>query len=80
MTHLHYFNQSRVALNMEVKFHPPLMELLAIYSMSDFEGKLGEIALYCGIEIDGYYADGALDKMCQVLYHELQLKRKVILH
>lgn len=65
---------------MEVKNHPALMELLGNYSADDFPGKIGEIAAYCNIAMDGMYIDSELDNLCVILYHKLQQMRKIILH
>ncbi len=77
---LEYFNPERIALSMEVKNHQPLMEQLALYEMDDFGGKIGEIAAYCNIAMDGVYSQEDLDRLCKILYRKLLDKRKVIIH
>lgn len=77
---LEYFNQARIALNVEVKNHPPLMEQLALYESDDFPGKIGEIAAYCNIAMDGVYSQDDLDRLCSILHGKLLSRRKVIIH
>jgi hypothetical protein len=79
-TKLEFFHPSRIALNLEVKNHSGLLELLAQYEQDDFIGKLGEIAAYCNIALDGVYSQGDLDKLCDILCGKLRKKRSIIIH
>ena len=75
---LQYHSIPRQELNRETAKHPDLAPLLASYAADDFAGRIGEIAAYCGIIMDGYYDAEQLDKACIVLIYELKSKRAAI--
>lgn len=77
---LEFFAQSRIALHMEVKKHPPLIELLSQYEVDDIGGRIGEIAAYCEVVCDGAYTPMELDRLCEILFFKLQEKNAVIAH
>jgi len=80
-TNLHYFSMARLALNMEVKHHTPLLLLLQQYNPNtQYPEILGEIAAYCNIAMDGLYTQEDLDRLCGILYRKLTEMRKIILH
>lgn len=74
-TRLEFFSPERIALNRETKNHPELAHLLASYPADDFEGRLGEIAAFCGVLVDGMYLPMELDNLCKILFFRLQQKR-----
>jgi len=76
---LEYFHPARIALNEEVRHHARLLERLGSYKSDDFTGKLGEIAAYFNIELDGMYTPEDLNKLCGILTHKLRDKRRIIL-
>ena len=77
--HLEYFHQARNALQQEVKYHTKLVDRLGVYHIDDFTGKLGEVAAYCNIALDGMYTQEDLDKLCDILVVSLRKKRTIIL-
>lgn len=79
-TKLEFFSPERIALNGEVREHPELMILLGKYKADDFEGKIGEIAAYCNIALDGLYTPRELDKVCEMCLWKLREKRVIVLN
>jgi len=77
MAKLEFFSDSRTALNKETKNHPALAPLLASYDSDDFAGRLGEIAAFCGIIVDGNYTESELDKLCEILFFKLREARMI---
>ena len=75
---LEFFASSRIALNLELRNHPPLMEKLAAYESSDFPGKIGEVAAYCEVMVEGTYMPSELDRLCEILFFKLQEKNAVV--
>jgi len=81
MTTIQYFNQSVIELSEEVSKHPPLRELILAHPEDNtFESKLGRIAAYCGLEIDGYFDDDAVNLLCAKLISKLRERRTSIIH
>lgn len=76
---IEYFKPEFLALQEELKNHPKLQKLLANHSADEFELKLGEIAAYCKVIMDGYYTPEALQKLAGILTMKLQEKGKIIL-
>lgn len=77
---LEYFHHSRVELQKEVANHPQLIEQLAAFSHKDFGGKIGTVAAYCNIAMDGVYSQHDIDKLCGILIDKLKKKRTIIIH
>lgn len=75
--HVVMFSEARIAMELEVRKHPPLMGALAVAGIQpdDFEGKLAEIAAYCKVLVDGMYTPSELDKLCDILFTKLRAKR-----
>lgn len=78
--HLEYFHPARIALQAEIKYHLRLVDQLGIYNSSDFAGKLGEVAAYCNVVLDGMYTPEDLNKLCDILIIALKKKRTIILN
>jgi len=75
---LEFFSPAKVALNMEVKHHPELMERLGYFP--DFEGKLACAAAYVHIAVDGTFLPEEIDVLCNKIVERLRDKRKIIIH
>ena len=76
---LEFFSEHRIALNQEVLQHPELQALLGTHPVDAFEERLGEVAAYCGIIVDGYYTQEDIDKLCGILVRKLRDKRSIII-
>jgi len=81
MAHLHFHSESRIALHLEVKKHPALLALLSEgkYAGDDFAGKLGAIAAFCGVVVDGHYQEWELDRLADQLVQSLRKVGTVII-
>jgi hypothetical protein len=75
-----YFSPARIALNMELKNHPELMEQMAEIPMDDFTSKIAKIAAFCNIAVDGDYTEDDLDGLATVCYSKLTEIRKIVFH
>ena len=73
-----YFSIEMQALNEEVTNHPELSPLLAACEPNDLGAKLGEIAAYCNIVLDGAYTPAELDKLAGILVHKLKDRNTAI--
>ena len=78
MTEKVYFSLEMQALNKEVTNHPELMPLLAACPPDDLGARLGEIAAYCNIVLDGVYTPAELDNLAGILVHRLKERNTVI--
>lgn len=79
---LEFFSPAKIALNMEVKQHPGLLNLIGQLSPEEqtFENKLGVTAAYCQIPIDNTFTPDQIDDLCNLLVKELRRKRSIIIH
>ena len=75
MSYHEMFSYQRIALQQELTHHPELCELLAKIPAAEFEMRLAEISAYAGVLLDGYYTQGELDKLCDILTRKLVEKR-----
>ncbi len=75
MAKLHFFSESRIALQREIKKHPDLMELLAEHPIEEFEIRLAETAAYCNIILEGAYTPEDIDGICELCVKDLVAKR-----
>lgn len=65
---LEYFTPARVALHTECNRHPILVGLLkALGTKADWADKIGEIAAYCNVAMEGLYSNEDLE----ILYPQL---------
>jgi len=71
------FPESRIRLDRELRFpeHEPLWDLLAQVSPHEFHLRIGVIAGYCEVILDGEYTPSEIDKLCDILVTRLQEKR-----
>lgn len=75
MAHLVFFDPAILALQEELRYHPDLMEQLSQDPSDEFELRLGRIAAYCEIGIDGWFTDKELVNLCSLCTAVLQSKR-----
>lgn len=79
MAVVQYFNTATMELSAEVSRHPPLRKLLIEHTEdTTFEAKLARIATYCGLGIDGYFDDDAVNILCEKLIKRLQEMRTLV--
>ena len=72
------FHQNRIDLQLELKHHPILVELLQNHPQEDFEILLAEVARYCDVILHGDYLPSDLDRLCGILHKKLFEKRSLI--
>jgi len=73
--HFHMFSDERISLNIEVRKHPKLLEVLAQHPQDEFEILLAQIASYCEVVLNGEYLPSDLDNICKACYNKLVFKR-----
>jgi len=64
-----------VELNRELAHHPELMAALSHYGMHELLEKLGEIAAYCSVLLDGYYMEDNVEHIVVGLTQKLRDRR-----
>jgi hypothetical protein len=74
--HLNFFPEPFTKLNLEIKHHPVLVELLAAHPPNEWEIRLAQIAQYCEVILDGQYMPEDVEKLCTILFNKLILKRE----
>lgn len=76
---LEMFPPGFIALNKELAtgLHPGLEVYLQRHSPEDTDLKLAEVAVHCGILLDGIYSLEEKDKLCFVMAGRLELLREV---
>lgn len=72
---LQFLAPSYIALNEEIGYHPPLVELLQAQEVHEFEVRLAQIAAYCEVILDGYYMPSELERLADILWNRLREKR-----
>jgi mannose/fructose/N-acetylgalactosamine-specific phosphotransferase system component IIB len=77
---LNFFSSEQLALNDEIKHHPDLQKLLELTAPQSLEDKIGEIAAYCGVILDGYFTQTEVNIICDKLTEILKQKRALIIH
>lgn len=75
---LEFFPPSVIALNEELLNHPPLTSMLRP-DMS-LEEKLGHIAAYCDVGVDGYYLEDEIETLIYLLLQRLKNKSAIVIH
>ncbi len=74
--HLHFFPEEFLAFQEEIYYHEDLLiKLLQLPKDSPMEMKLGEVATYCEVVLDGYYDAEAVVNLCKILTKKLRAKR-----
>lgn len=74
--HHYYFPPVIQALQEEIQQHPDLLvNMLQLPKGAAIEEKLGEVAAYCEIALDGYYGEDDILKLCDILVARLKKKR-----
>lgn len=71
-----YFPEPVLMLQEEIQQHPQLLTTLCqLPPNSDLGDKLGEVAAYCEVILDGFYDNDSLLKLCEILLKKMQAKR-----
>lgn len=71
-----YFSNTFIVLNEELQNHPALLiNLLQLPKDSPVEMKLGEIAAFCGIILDGMYTPEQVEELCEECIKRLRHAR-----
>ena len=76
---LEFFPPGHIALSRELAtgHHPKLAASLNRFLPEEIELKIAEVAMYCGIVLDGTYTLEERDKLCSILTGRLQVLREV---
>lgn len=71
------FPESYIELDKELRtgYHPELERILSGVNIDDLDLKLGHIAAYCEVVLDGDYPLADRIKLCDMLREKLILKR-----
>lgn len=70
------FPEVFIELQKEIQQHEKLLiNLLQLPKDSPMEMKLGEVAAYCGIALDGVYTQEDIENLCEILVKKLRQKR-----
>ena len=76
---LEFFPESALALNKEIENHPRLQLLLhALGPDAPLEEKFAAILFYCGMLVDGYYDNTAMEKLFDVCIEKLKKMSEVV--
>lgn len=73
------FHQNRIDLQLEIKNHPILVELLQNHPQAEFEILLAEVARYCNVILHGDYLQSDIDELCGYLTKRLVDQRSLII-
>ena len=76
---LQYEEDWMIELNRETKNHPKLLELLADFPYEEVGQRVGCIAAYCNVIVDGYLSQGQLKMLCELCLRRLREKRSIII-
>jgi hypothetical protein len=74
-----FFPEEWIALGLEIRNHPVLVELLQKHHQSEFEVILAEIAAYCEVILDGFYTREDISNICKICTERLIRKRGTII-
>lgn len=72
-----YFPEEAIALQKELHNHPAL--ILTLREDMSLNEKLGHIAEYCNVEVDGMFDDADLKELFTLLVHRLKNKSIILL-
>jgi mannose/fructose/N-acetylgalactosamine-specific phosphotransferase system component IIB len=65
-----------MAMQEEIQHHPALLQnLLQLPKDAPMEMKLGEVAAFVGIILDGYYDNDQVLELCEEITHKLKHAR-----
>lgn len=74
--HHELFPEVFIELQAEIQQHEQLLiNLLQLPKDSPMEVKLGEVAAYCQIVLDGMYTQEDVEKLCEILLKKLKQRR-----
>lgn len=72
-----YFPESIIQLQQEIRNHPPLLKQMSeLPDDADLSDKVGLIAAYCGIVLDGYYDQDNIEELAEKMVFELRRARR----
>lgn len=74
--HINIWPDELIQLNMELRHHPELMQLLSNHPSGEWEIKIAEIALYCEVILDGDYLPEEIKRLAEILRVKLVARRK----
>ena len=67
-----FFPEEVMQLQEEIQRHQALLiQLCQLPANSDFTDKLGTVAAFCGVLLDGMYDNDSLLKLCDILRKKL---------
>jgi len=76
MPYHEYFPEIYMRLQEELQSHPALLvNLLQLPKDSPIEMKLGEVAAFCGIILDGFYDAEQVEQLCEECLNRLKQAR-----
>jgi hypothetical protein len=70
-----YFGPALIALNREIENHGKLRMDLAMQHAHEWETRLGVVAAYCGVVMNGHFSVEEIEKLAGVLTKILYQKR-----
>jgi hypothetical protein len=75
---IEYYPPNAIALNKELAsgLHPKLAKQLDLSNSTNAAERLGVVAAYCMIELDGMYDDESLERLCGILVPLLEKIRE----
>lgn len=72
------FPQAALYLQQEIANHPDLMKRLAmIPPEAALQERFATVLAYCGMVVDGYYNEEAMEKLFVIAIDKLRQKRKI---
>jgi hypothetical protein len=75
------FPESAIALHQEVSKHPALLSALSCLGPeSTLNERIAIIAAYLGMVVDGYYKEGELEALFDIMLEKLRSKSAIIIH
>ncbi len=78
---LEFFPEAAIALNEEIRNHPALQVVLGELPQSTtLEERVGHIAAYCDVVLDGPYLEEDLEKLFYLLLKRLKNKSAIVVH
>lgn len=73
--HLVFFPEYLIELNKEITQHPKLLAQVAQMKPNELLEKLGTVAAYAGLILDGWYDEADLERICNYIRKELMALR-----
>jgi len=74
--HIEWFPPVVLELQKEIALHPKLVAQLTMDTLeSDLETRIGTVAAYCDMLLDGYYTEKQLQDLFPIMLEKLRKKR-----